>query len=272
MSGRKGFDPGIAIALQPHGLGFHFGEGMFGPGAELRSLDAIRPSLLNPQSCGPDPVYGICMDVGRVAYAAELERRQLLFGVVAFAAGRLGEEPVRSQGHVHSIAPHSGWSPPELFEIWQGRAIIYAQENSGDEPGRCFAIDAEPGDHVIVPPGWAHMVVNADPETEMVFAALCDRQYGFVYQDVRARGGLAWYPVCEREGIRWRSNPAYRQSTLELGPPCNCAAFGLGPGTRLFEQFESDPASLQWVSEPAQVADRWPGFRPVRSVQQRYFS
>ena len=25
------------------------------------------------------------------------------------------DEPVRSQGHIHSIAPHCGWSTPELF-------------------------------------------------------------------------------------------------------------------------------------------------------------
>lgn len=265
-------DPGIAITLEEDSLNFRFGAGVFGPAAELRSLDAIRPSLLDPRSCGPDPVYGICMDVGRLEHAAELRRRHLLFGVVAFAAGRLGEEPVRSQGHVHAVAAHSGWSPPELFEIWQGRALVYAQEHSGDQPGRCFAVSAGPGDHVIVPPGWAHLVVNADPCTEMVFAALCDRQYGFVYDDVRSRGGLAWFPICAHDRILWRRNPAYASSTLQVGPPRSCEEFGLRPGTRMFEQFERDPSALQWVSNPAQMADRWPDFRPLKMIDHSYSS
>lgn len=52
----------------------------------------------------------------------------------------------RSQpGHVHRISQHSGWSPPELYEIWQGKAIIYMQEYVDDDPGRCFAVLAEAG-------------------------------------------------------------------------------------------------------------------------------
>ncbi|HYN04677.1 MAG TPA: glucose-6-phosphate isomerase family protein, partial [Vicinamibacteria bacterium] len=101
-------------------MGFAYGPGIFGPSPEARSLDAIRPSLRDPAREGPDPVYAIVMDVGREEHRAELQRRHLLFGVVTYAAGRLGEEPVRSQGHVHKVASRSGWSPPELYEIWAG--------------------------------------------------------------------------------------------------------------------------------------------------------
>ena len=260
------FDSRIEITLHVDTLNFQFGPGIFGPDAELRSLDSVRPSLLDPQSSGPDPLYGICMDVGRVSCAAELRRRHLLFGVVAFAAGNVGQEPVRSQGHVHAIAPHSGWSPPELFEVWQGRAIIYAQEHSGDHPGRCFAISAGPGDHVIVPPGWPHLVVNAEAHTRMVFAALCDREYGFEYGDVRARGGLAWFPIREEDEIQWKPNRAYEPSTLLIGQARGCDDFGLREGASIFEQFESDPDSVQWVSRPELAAERWKDFSPLAAV------
>jgi len=66
------------------------------------------------------------MDVGRIEDLSELKQRMLLFGIVIYATGKLGDEPVRGQGHVHAVAPHCGWSTPELFEIWQGHAIIYA--------------------------------------------------------------------------------------------------------------------------------------------------
>ena len=152
----SGFDPGIAVSVQPDSLSFKFGDGVFGPTSEMRRLDAIRPSLSDPACSGPDPVYGIAMDVGKVPHRADLERRYLLYGVVAYAAGQLGHEPVRSQGHIHAIAPHSGWSTPELFEIWEGSAVIYAQEFAEKNPGRCVAVAAGPGDQVVVPPGWAH--------------------------------------------------------------------------------------------------------------------
>ena len=151
---RPDFDSGLDIEFLPDPMGFRYGAGVFGPQPEYRSLTAIRPSLRDPNCIGPDPAYAIAMDVGRLEDVAQLKRRMLLFGVVMYAAGRLGEEPVRSQGHVHAMAPHCGWSTPELFEIWHGRTIIYGQEKPGDDPGSCVAIEAGPGERVVMPPGW----------------------------------------------------------------------------------------------------------------------
>lgn len=111
----------MTITRQP--LGFCYGDDVTGPMPEIRTLDQIRPSLRNPDCEGPEQVYAIAMDVARLADRPELEKRMLLFGVVTYAAGTLGDEPVRSQGHVHRISQHSGWSPPELYEIWQGKRL-----------------------------------------------------------------------------------------------------------------------------------------------------
>ena len=65
------------------------------------------------------------MDVGKCKHREMLERMHLLYGVVTYAAGRLGKEPIRSQGHIHWVSKYSGWSTPEVYEIWTGEAIIY---------------------------------------------------------------------------------------------------------------------------------------------------
>ena len=170
------FDPGIGVVPVREPLGFRYGPGVFGPQPETRSLDAIRSSLRDPACTGPDPVYAIVMDVGREDIRAELQRRMLLFGAVIYASGKLGEEPVRSQGHVHRVSSHSGWSPPEVYEIWDGAAYVYMQEHVADDPGRCYAIIAKPGDVVVVPPAWAHAAISADHSDFMVLGALCDRE------------------------------------------------------------------------------------------------
>jgi len=87
---------------------------------------------------------------------------------------------VRSQGHVHAIAPHSGCRH-QNYTRYGGNAIIYAQEFAADDPGRCIAVTAGPGEKVVTPAGWAHAVINADTSRRMVFGAWCDRQYGFDY-------------------------------------------------------------------------------------------
>ena len=256
------FDPGLAVTVRDGELGFDYGPDVVGPEPELRRLTDIRASLLDPKCDGPDPVYGIAMDVRKRADDEDLKRRYLLFGIVAYAAGRLGNEPVRSQGHVHARAPHSGWSTPELFEIWEGRAIIYAQEFANDDPGRCIAVEAEPGDQVVVPPGWAHCVINAGENERLVFGALCERQYGFEYDGVRAHGGLAWYPLADPDGIHWQANPRYKSSSLTLRKPRAYPELGLDAAIPAYRQYQRNPDALQWISEPARLASLWSSLEP----------
>ena len=257
------FDPGLRLHFDAAGLNFRYGDGIFGPELEYRSLDAIRASLRDPNCTGPDPVYAIAMDVGRNGDLENLQRRMLLFGVVVYAGGRLGDEPVRSQGHVHATSPHSGWSPPELFEIWHGRAIVYGQEKSGDDPGRCVAIEAGPGDKVVIPPGWAHFVVNADPNSKLIFGAWCDRQYGFDYAQMRAHHGLAWFPLIDAKGkIKWEANPNYSPSQLQIRKARCYDELCLSSEFPIYEYLHFAPEAIQWVSDPATLSPLWPEFEP----------
>ena len=254
---------GLDVQIDPATLEFRYGSGVCGPKAEFRTLDAIRKSLMDPGCEGPSPVYSIAMDVRQEQDEDDLRSRYLLFGVVAYAAGRLGREPVRSQGHVHAIAKHSGWSPPELFEIWEGKAIIYAQEQAADIPGRCVAVTALPGQKVVVPPGWAHAVINADQSQPMVFGAWCDREYGFEYAGVRAHGGLAHFPTIKANGeIEWTANERYQTTTLQQRGSRSYPELDLDPYEPLYKQYQRHPESVQWISEPQSFRDLWQTFEP----------
>jgi len=257
------FDPGFDITVSSLALGFKFGQNTFGSPPELRSLAALRPSLRDPQVEGPDPVYAIAMDVGKRVHRKELLQRMLLFGVVTYAKGRLGNEVIRSQGHVHKVSSHSGWAAPEIYEIWNGEAFIQMQEFAADYPGRCFAVKASPGNIVIVPPEWAHTSLSANPAEHLTFGALCDREYGFQYEEVRRRQGLAWYALVNARGeIYWEPNPNYEKSELIVCAPGDYREFGIDRDRPLYSQFESDPSKLQWASKPALVAHLWKTFTP----------
>jgi glucose-6-phosphate isomerase len=236
---------------------------MFGPVPEIRTLDSIRPSLRDPHCSGPEAVYAIAMDVGLEPHRRELQERMLLFGVVTYAAGRLGQEPVRSQGHVHRVSSHSGWSPPELYEVWSGKAVILMQEHAADDPGRCFAVYAGKGETVLVPPGWAHATISADPSVPLTFGAWCDREYGFEYAAVRARGGLAHFPLLSDDGrLRFEFNPRYARGTLVEKKPRTYSEFGIEPGVPIYEQFARNPGRFQFVSKPGEVREKWAEFTP----------
>lgn len=258
----KGF-PGFDLRVTAEPLGFEYGPGVFGPTCELRRLDAIRPSLRDPNCNGPDPVYSIAMDVGTEDRRADLLARNLLFGAVTYAAGRLGAEPVRSQGHIHAVSASCGRSTPELYEIWQGDAVILMQEAAEDDPGRCFAVEAGPGDMVVVPPGWAHATISANPRQPLTFGAWCVRDFGFDYRGVRAHGGLAWFPRLSGDDLVWDPNAKYPvHRPLVRKRPGDYAALGLRPGISIWRQYLENPESVMWVPRPERADAVWDHFTP----------
>lgn len=258
------FDPGFEITPVAQPFGFKYGHNTFGPKVEIRELKDIRKSLLDPFCDGPSQVYAIAMDVGKREHKHTLVDMHLLFGAVTYSAGSLGREPVRSQGHIHRQSAHAnGWSTPEVYEIWSGEAIIYMQESATDDPGRCYAVYAEPGDVVIVPPGWAHATISANTEIPLTFGAWCDRNYGFEYDDVRAHGGLAWFPLInEKNKIDWIPNSSYIAANIITKQPRIYNEFNILQSKSVYSQFEEENDKFLFVPRPDLFADRWIEFEP----------
>ena len=260
----KKFDSGLNIIPTNNPLNFQYGDNCFGPKVENRKLDDIRKSLLSPNCEGPEIVYSIAMNVGKIEHVKQLKRQHLLFGIVTYASGKLGREPVRSQGHVHKKSFYAGnWSTPEVYQIWSGKAVIYMQEYADDNPGKCYAVYAEPGDIVIVPPSWAHATISADSKTPLTFGAWCDLDYGFEYEKVRAHNGLAWFPLIEDNGeLTWLHNSAYKKVELIIKKPSDYIEFNLKQRESIYTQYEKKPNLFDFVPRPSVLKDVWKNFTP----------
>ena len=112
------FITGLDIQPIEGKLGFIYGPDCFGSKVENRTLDSIRESLSDPNSKGPEIVYSIAMDVGKKIHLQKLQELHLLYGVVTYAAGRIGNEPVRSQGHIHKKSGYANnWSTPQGYRF-----------------------------------------------------------------------------------------------------------------------------------------------------------
>ena len=257
------FNPGFDIEPTTNPMGFVYGPDVFGPPVENRLLKDIRKSLSDPDCDGPEVVYAIAMDVGKKIHEPLLKEMHLLYGVVTYAAGKLGREPIRSQGHIHWVSKFSQWSTPEVYEIWSGEAIIYMQEFAEDNPGRCFAVYARPGDFVIAPPYWAHATISANPDEPLTFGAWCDRDYGFEYEGVRRHKGIAWFPVFnDKNKIEWQANPLYEKSELICKTPADYSALGIVKGEAIYTTFEKNPDTFLYVPRPELKKEVWENYQP----------
>lgn len=237
---------------------------VFGPPhAEQRYLKDILHSMADQEAQGPEIVYSIAMDVGLKKDRADLLERELLFGIVAYADGSIGEEPVKSQGHIHSISKAGQMSTPEVYEIWSGEAIIYMQERATDDPGRCYAVRAKAGEVVIVPPGWAHCTINTSKNERMIFGAWCVRDFCFEYADVRAHNGLAFYPKFDaQDRIIWDKNPNYQAEKLIEKSPRQYSEFSIDSKRSIYEQYEQEKEKFDFVVRPDLYKEKWINYLP----------
>ena len=249
--------PGFDIQVNKNPLGFQSGEDVFGPIPELRTLDSIRRSLRNPDSKGSEVLYCISMDVGKKEDFKLMEERNLLFGVVTYASGTIGDEPVRSQGHIHAISPSCNASTCEVYEIFDGEAFIYMQESGQDDAGECYAIYAKVGDVIIVPPGWVHATINANIHQNMTFGAWCVRDYGFDYEDVKKHKGIAFFPVVKNDKIEWEMNKSYKKAHLTIKRAREYPEFEIEKGKPIYTQFQENPDKFLFVSKPQFIKNTW---------------
>ncbi len=256
------FNPGLQIKATKQPLGFTYGPEVFGPRPEVRRLEDIRGSLADRNCNGPEELYAIVMDVGDREDQADMIERNLLFGAVTYAGGTMGEEPVRSQGHIHAVSPSCGASTPEVYEIWEGRAAIYMQQSGEDHPGSCYVVYAEAGDVVIVPPGWVHATVNADIRRNMTFGAWCVRDYGFRYEEVRRHKGIAYFPTADTQGLVWKPNPMYQGGRLTEKKARTYEDFRIKPGIPIYTQFKEDRDLFLFVARPMEYPELWEGYGP----------
>lgn len=257
------FNPGFPIKVDHQNMQFEYGADVFGPEVERRHLNDIRQSLLNPNASGPDIVYSIAMDVGLDEDALDLQQRHLLYGVVTYAPGRIGDEPVRSQGHIHSISKSCNYSTAEVYEVWTGKCIVLMQEQAKDDPGRVFAIYADPGQILVVPPGWAHETINADSNTALTFGAWCIRDYGFEYADVRKHHGLAFYPILDADqNITWQRNNAYQNVKLIEKAPQDYQTLGVAHDKPIYQQYHDNKHAFDFVTKPRNYMEVWNHYEP----------
>lgn len=246
---------GLNISLDEN-MDYKYGDGIFGPIAEKRYLSDISQSL--GQSFDKDMLlYSIAMDVGDKRDYIQIKKRNLLFGIVSFSPGRILNGPVRSQGHIHSISKSCNSSTPEVYQIEEGDAIIYMQENSDGDAGDCYVVRARQGDVVIVPPNWTHATINANSDRKMIFGAWCVRDYGFDYGDIRKNKGIAFFPYFKDGEMSWEFNKHYSNGKLHIVNARKYDEFDIGNKLSIYEQFKNNNDLFLFVSNPNIVKEKW---------------
>jgi glucose-6-phosphate isomerase, archaeal len=245
---------GLPVVLDPARLTLDFGDGIATEPLAQRRIGDIREMLPDPNVTGPDPLYSIYMDVRVPDLSDQLDARGLAYGAVVDSPGQIGNEFVRSQGHVHSSPAGTTTPYLEIYEFWYGTGAVYLQDAAQPTVTDVMLVDVSPGDKLIIPPGWVHVVVNTG-STPLAFGALYAADAVLMYDALRALNGTAWAMLADGS---FAANPRY-QSPPRPGRvrAAEYPAFGIVRDRPVLTEFAGNPGRYDYVVRPEAFPEVW---------------
>ena len=190
-----------------------------GPEREWR-LDQVRPFLENPDADGPDVVARHYPKVMRSRDARRFAAIHVEYGVMELAFGQLGMEWVTFPGHIHRGPGRA--LLPAVLEVIDGEAGLYLQRaGTLDRNVEASIVWIKTGDRVLLPPGYAHALINRGQRT-LVAAEAHSSLTRADFTDAARRRGMGHYfgPAGSRPNPHYRTMTEVREiSALSMAPP-----------------------------------------------------
>ncbi|MEM1578935.1 MAG: glucose-6-phosphate isomerase family protein [Archaeoglobaceae archaeon] len=184
---------------------YQFGDFLFT--AEVRRASDLTPVLAFPEKLSEDfDAYYMFRDI----YESEKEKQiirnsKLRYDFTIIPPAEIGGEAIKTLGHYHPTNAF-GIAYPEIYQIIDGKAIFLIQRRQGERVVDCFAIEAEKGDLVLIPPGFGHITINPTREVLLTSNWVC-RNFESIYEPYKKLRGACYYYI----NGEWVKNENYSE-------------------------------------------------------------
>lgn len=184
----------------------------------------------------------------------KLQQQDLRYDITIIPPNMLGCEYIKTAGHYHPLVPGGSVTYPELYEILEGEALYFLQNQDLSD---VVAVYASAGDKVLVPPGYGHITINRSNKT-LKMANYVARNFSSLYGPFLENGGGAYFFT--REG--WIKNIRCPQAApmrrVEAPDSSSLRKLGLAKGREMYPLLRV-PGILDYLTKPEQHPDLFAG-------------
>ena len=179
---------------------------------------------------------------------AVFKTKDFMTDLTVINPGKVGNEFVKTVGHYHQLKPGTKVAYPEVYEPLT-RDVEYLLQT---EPGKDGKVDVlwvvtEPGDKVVMPPGFGHVSMNVGKEPIVeVDLQKRDNPNGSDYSLFKEAVGGAFYRT--EDGLI--KNPHYEVSSLRIVKPLERPDLGLTKKKSLYDAFVESPEKFDYLINP----------------------
>ncbi|NLM46562.1 MAG: glucose-6-phosphate isomerase [Firmicutes bacterium] len=241
---------GLPLAADSDGR-LVFGAGLPAVKPDVRYKKDMEDVLLDAAADGPAELYYMYRGVAREKDKELLAAHGLRYDVTVIRPGRIGREYIKTAGHYHPVKPGTETTYPEVYEVLAGKAHYLLQTEPDEEGVDAVIVEAQPGDKVLIPPGYGHITINPGPELLVMSNWVADG-FASLYGPIRElRGGAYFEVAAEGEDEQFLVNPNYRPTPrLAVRPVEDFPHFGLVAGKPMYLAFLADPNRFAFLTHP----------------------
>jgi glucose-6-phosphate isomerase, archaeal len=236
---------GIGLALE--GAELRPAPGVTATEVKTRGRELLEPVCMVPEAA-PEAGYTVFEDLARELDRPVLDRSGLRYDVLMLPSGEFGPEYAKTAGHSHVIPAGARASYPEILVVLHG-VCHHVVQSEADPPNTHVGLAvAHAGDFLWVPPGFGHVLINANPE-HLVVASVTARANRNIHAHFQAHHGAAHYALKRSGELRWQANPHYTQLTFPE-PAAPLPPGLVTAGRPLYTALVEQPAALSALLTP----------------------
>ena len=188
-----------------------------------------------------------------------VNNNNISFDVTVIPAVMFGQEYNKTVGHYHANIPGLPVAHPEIYEVLHGEALFLLQKMDPEFKTliTVLSIEAQPGDKVVYPPNYGHIIVNTGTDT-LVTANWISKEYKPLYEPIKDRHGMAYYVIRGQnndpvfvKNTNYQGHQAVRSLTIADKIKTE---FGFDANEPMYSSVVKNPKLVEFLSNPSKYA------------------
>lgn len=229
---------------------------------QVRVFAEMQQVLMDPEA-KPVPeseeLYYMYRDIHLPEHEQIIRDAKVRYDITVIPAAMIGQEFIKTVGHFHSRVPGEEYDYPEIYEVLHGHALFLIQKMDQENPDKLrtvMAIKAGPGEKVIYPPNYGHIIVNIGQHV-LVTANWVSSEYTADYKSVAEKHGMAYYVVKGSSDRQFEIVPNKNYAEI---PEMRFAkghmntSFGFMTDEPMYETGIRHPGRLEFLNNPKKFA------------------
>lgn len=237
-----------ALPISFHKNGVVFGKSMVKPELEIKSYNKYRRFFKNQKLDNDQKMYYIYRNSCLRKDLPVFKKYGLRYDITAILPGNIGDEPIRTIGHIHKNLGKIG-QPNEIYQVLYGTALFLLHNIKTET---IYPIQRNAGQKIVIPGNCAHITINNSPDKPLIIANIFTNKKNVSdYKFFEKTSGPAWYPTRNKNKITFVKNPkaAKNLKISSLYKKCSLPK-GISQATPLYEEFINNPDRFAFLSQP----------------------